>query len=260
MKTEREVREEIVEVGRKLYERGFVAGTNGNLSVRFDTDLILTTPRGACLGALDPEAVVATTLKGEIVDGRPGSAVPVEYPLHAVSYILRPDVRAVVHAHPATATAFAACGFAMTEPLVTDLLLGFNGVPLAKYAAPNTVAFAESIASLVPQHDAVLLANHGAVTLGSSALDAFYKMDLLELVARTMAAARTLGGGRQLTVEQVSELRILRASMAAAARGAGCQSCSCGASAGAPAPAGASARLNPNDGCLGCGACSNGRH
>ena len=260
MNTERDIREQIVEVGRKLYDKGYVAGTNGNLSVRFDADTVITTPRGACLGALDPEALVATTLKGEVSDGRPGTDVPVEYALHLISYIVRPDVRSVVHAHPATATAFAACGMAMMEPVVTDLLLGFSGVPLARYAAPGTAAFAESIVPLATQHDAILLANHGAVTLGNSAQNAFYKMDLLELVAKAMMAARSLGGGKLLNAEQTAELQAIRASMAAAARGQACQSCASGNQVPTATPAGLATRVSGEGECLGCGACSNGRH
>jgi L-fuculose-phosphate aldolase len=257
MNSERDVREQIVDVGRKLYEKGFVAGTNGNLSVRFDTDLVITTPRGACMGALEPDALVATTLKGEVVDDRPGSAVPVEYALHLVSYILRPDVRSVVHAHPPTTTGFAAVGLPMVDPIVTDLVLGFDGVPLAKYAAPGSIEFAESIVGLVPGHDAIMLANHGAVTVGGSALDAFYKMDLLELTAKALLSARLLGGGRLLASEQVRELQAIKANMAAAARGNGCQSCSCsGDKMPTATPAGMSTRVGGQTGCLGCGACN----
>lgn len=211
MQTEEEFRQDLTHVAHKLYGKGLVAGTNGNISIRMDTDTILTSPFGVSLGTLEPGQVIQTNVNGEVTAGQGQTSV--EYPLHLEAYRRRSDVRAVIHAHPPVATGMAAAGLDMTEPLLTEVILGFGGIPLAPYAAPGTDAFVQAITDLVPDHNALLLANHGALTLGQTLHDACHKMEVLELVAQSTLTARLFGGAKPLSNAQAQELRSLRAKL-----------------------------------------------
>jgi len=213
MQTEPEIRQDLSRIAKKLYDKGLVAGTNGNISARIDTDVLLTSPLGVSLGALDPEQIIKTDLRGDLLDGagRPS----VEYPLHLEAYRLRSDIRAVVHAHPPFATGMAAAGQDMTRPLLTEVVLVFKAVPLAKYAPPNTEAFMRSITDLAPEYDAILLANHGALTLGKTPDEACYKMEVLESVAQSTLTAQLFGGGVFLSDAQLQELLTIRRTLSA---------------------------------------------
>ena len=213
MKTELEYRQDLSRIGKKLYDRGLVAGTNGNLSVRIDTDVLLASPLGASLGVLSLEEIIQTNARGDLLDGH--GQPPVEYPLHLEVYRLHPDIQAVIHAHPPFATGMAAAGQDMTEPLLTEVVLAFKAIPLAKYAPPTTEAFARSIADLVPEYEAILLANHGALTLGRTLDEACYKMEVLESVAQSTLAARLFGGGAFLSDAQLQELLTIRRKLSA---------------------------------------------
>jgi len=223
MKTEYGHREDLVRIGAKLYAQGMVAGTNGNISVRIDTDEILTSPLGASLGALDPEAVLKTSLSGDLIEGQ--GSVSVEYPMHLEVYRVRPDVRAVVHGHPATSTGMAAARLSMTEPVLTEVLLGFGEIPLAEYAPPGTDAFPKSISKLVEDHDAILLANHGVVTMGRTLDEACHRIEVVELIARSMLAARQFGGGVTLSDADAKELLDIRRRLIGGTADPSCTAC-----------------------------------
>ena len=254
MTTERQYREELAQIGRMLHSRGMVAGTNGNVSMRLDTDEVLVSPLGVNLGRLTPEQVVLVNLDGESLakDGK----VPVEYPLHREVYRLRSDIRSVVHAHPPISTGMAAARVDMTEPLLTDLVLGFKGVPLAEYAAPTTEAFPRSISGFVSEYDAVLLANHGVLTLGQSLDDAYHKMELVESVAQASLAARLFGGGEPLSDAQAEELLGIRERLFGGARNPVCETCTDWAGSIAASPSLASGSLGSTSECTLCATCS----
>ena len=213
MQTEPEIRQDLSRIAKKLYDKGLVAGANGNISARIDTDVLLASPLGISLGALNPEQIIKTNLRGDLLGGagRPS----VEYPLHLEAYRLRSDIRAVVHAHPPFATGMAAAGQDMTKPLLTEVVLAFKAIPLASYAPPATDGFVRSIAELVPQYDAILLANHGALTLGKTPDEACHKMEVLESVAQSTMAARLFGGGVFLSDAQLQELLTIRRTLSA---------------------------------------------
>ena len=223
MKTEYGHREDLVRIGAKLYAQGMVAGTNGNVSVRIDTDEILTSPLGASLGALDPEAVLKTSMSGDVIEGQ--GVVSVEYPMHLEVYRGRSDVRAVVHGHPSTSTGMAAARLSMTEPVLTEVLLGFGEIPLAEYAPPGTDAFPQSISDLVKGHDAILLANHGVVTMGKTLDEACHRIEVVELIARSMMAARQFGGGVVLSDAEAKELLEIRRSLTGGTADPSCTAC-----------------------------------
>lgn len=200
----------IVRVCIRLYERGLIAGPDGNVSVRLDDDTILATPTGMSKVDVAPSDLVVVRLDGSVVGGtrRPSS----ELRMHLGIYQLRPDVRAVVHAHPPTATGFAVAGESFMAPVLPEVILQMGAVPLVRYATPGTEALADSVASYVRAgHDALLLANHGATTLGPSLDVAHQRMESLEHAARIIFAARAFGRVNELSADDVKALRPPRA-------------------------------------------------
>lgn len=212
------VAREIVAVGRRLWGRGLVGGSEGNVSVRLDSGRILSTPSGACKGFLEPGDLVVTDLDGRpLTGGRPSS----ELKMHVRIYALRNDVRAVVHAHPPTATGFAIAGEGLDDCVVPEVIATLGRVPLVPYATPSTVELPDRIAPWVPTHDALLLANHGAVTYASTLARAIDIMESIEQAARSLLTARLLGRVRRLTRGEVDRLTGLDA-YGIAVRNPGC--------------------------------------
>src|SRR5512135_1250300 len=203
MKSERQHREDIVRFGKMLHGRGFVAATDGNLSVRLDHETVLSTATGMSKGMLEPEDVVVV-MSGRKVTGR--RDVSSEIAMHLLIYKLRPDVHGIVHAHPPTATGYAAAGLPLTQALISEIVLALGCVPLARYATPGTPELTEALEPLVPQHDAILMANHGVVTYGSDLLQAYMKMETVEHFARISLVTHVLGRQQLLSQEDVGKL------------------------------------------------------
>jgi L-fuculose-phosphate aldolase len=201
-------RAEIVEVGRRLYARGLVHATAGNITMRLGPGRILATPSGPCKGYLRPEDMVVVDEGGALVEGTGSPSSEIR--LHLEVYARRPDVLAVVHAHPPVATAFAACNLGLTELVLPEVVVPMGRVPLAPYGTPGTAELPATIRPLIEQHDAILLANHGVVTSGVDVFDALYKMETVESFATILLMARQLGGPVELTDEQVSKLMAIR--------------------------------------------------
>jgi L-fuculose-phosphate aldolase len=206
-----EHRRAVCRIGRLLYRRGFVVASEGNLSVRLGADRILVTPAGVCKGWLSPDDLMITDLEGMVVSGtgHPSS----ELQMHLLFYRLRPDARSVCHAHPPIATGFAASGRALEEAVLPEVVSVLGKIPLAPYGTPGTWEVCASIESLVPNHDAILLENHGVVTCGADLIAAYHHMETVEHFARVLMTANSLGGPRLLTHAEVQKLN-------AAARGA----------------------------------------
>jgi L-fuculose-phosphate aldolase len=200
------LRSAVVEVGRRLYARGLVSGHEGNVSVR-DEGRLLITPGGCCKGFLTPSQLVLTDLDGRAQDGaRPSS----EILMHAAVYRARPDVAAVVHAHPPVATAFAVAGVALDRPLLAEAVVTLGPVPVVPFVTPASAALAEEVARAVSSAQALLLANHGALCVGETPWRAWERMETLEQLARIALAARLLGQARELGHEAVASLEALR--------------------------------------------------
>ncbi len=229
-------RNEIVAVGRRLYERGLVAGGEGNVSVRLDGARLLATPSGVAKGFLEPGALVVTDLAGRPLAGerRPSS----ELRMHLRVYALRPDVRAVVHAHPPAATGFAIAGLSFDECVVPEIVATLGAVPLVPYGTPSTEELPDRLAPYVAAHDALLLANHGAVTYGPSLAGAVNAMESIEQAARSMLVARILGRVNLLSREDVDRLLALDA-YGTRPRNPGCTVTGARADGGVPAGDGA---------------------
>jgi L-fuculose-phosphate aldolase len=207
MLRERKYREEIVHYGRMLHERCFVAAMDGNLSVRLKNDRILVTPTGISKGAMQPGDMVIVDPDGRQVAGRRN--VTSEIGMHLLIYRMRPDVKAIVHAHPPTATGFAAAGIALTEPLVCEVVMGLGCIPLARYGTPGTSELAQTLEPYVADYDAILMSNHGVVAYGDTLEHAYMKMETVEHFAQIALVTHLLG--RQQPLKQVEIEKLLNA-------------------------------------------------
>ncbi len=205
MSGERGLRDAIVEAGRRLYARGLIAGNEGNLSVR-DGERLLVTPTGACKGYLRAQDLVVTDLEGRTAGGRASS----EIQMHAAVYRARPDVRGVVHAHPPVATGFALAGLALDRPLLSEPVVTLGPVPLVPFATPASAELASRVEQAIGRAHALLLAHHGALTVGETLWRAWERMETLEQLARALLAARLLGQPRELSEGALASLEALR--------------------------------------------------
>ncbi len=204
MPSERQHRQEVLRFGSLLHSCGFVAGMDGNLSCRLDRDRILVTPTAMSKGMMRGSDLVIVDLEGRKLAGR--RDVSSEIAMHLLIYRLRPDVRGVVHAHPPTATGFAASGMALNRPLVCELVVGLGCIPLARYGTPGTHELSDALEPLVPQYDAILMANHGVVAYGEDLHQAYMKMETVEHFARIALVAHVLGHEQPLNDEEVTKL------------------------------------------------------
>src|SRR6186713_11614 len=205
---ESQLREAIVEVGRRLYARGYTASNDGNISTRLDDRRLLMTPKSVCKGFMSPDMMVVTDLDGKKLAGdRDPSS---EMQMHLEVYRQRPDARAVVHAHPPIATGFAVAGIALDRAVLAEVVTTLGSVPIADYATPSTKELPEAVRKYVKAHDGMLLANHGALTLGTDVFAAYYKMETIEHFAKISLVARMLGGENLISRDEVLRLQGLR--------------------------------------------------
>lgn len=198
------LKESLLKTCRRLAEHGFVAATDGNVSARLPDGTILVTPSGRNKADLEIEELIIVGMDGRIVSGigRPST----EFAMHSFIYGAKPDVRAVVHAHPPFATAFAAARIPLDSLVFPEVIVTLGIIPLADYATPSTSEVVSSIAPLAKDYDAIMLANHGVVTCGGSLDDAYDKMEKVEHTARIAFIVRQLGGAKELTREEIERL------------------------------------------------------
>jgi L-fuculose-phosphate aldolase len=208
IKSEAEHRRDVCVVGRWMYEQGFNVACEGNLSVRLETERILNTPTCMNKGRLEPEDLVVTDLEGKQLAGN--RKVSSELGLHLLFYRMRPDVNAICHAHPPTATGFAVAGRGLDQALLPEVIVGLGRIPLVRYATPGTPELSAAVEPYVPHYDALLLANHGAVTCGPDLLTAFFRMETMEHCAKITLAAEMAGNPRLLSGREVAKLMAAR--------------------------------------------------
>ena len=203
-----EIKKEICEVGHKLYDKGFVAANDGNISVKINDNEYYCTPTGVSKGFMTPDMIIKIDGNGKKLEGRlnPSS----EIKMHLRVYRERPDVKSVVHAHPLYATSFAIAGIPLTEPIMPEAVIALGCVPIAEYGTPSTEEIPDAISKYLQHYDAVLLANHGALSFSDSLLNAYHKMESVEFYAQLMYQAKVLGGPKQLTEAQVQRLYEIR--------------------------------------------------
>jgi L-fuculose-phosphate aldolase len=208
MSTESQLRADIVEVGRRMYARGYTASNDGNISARLGPDRLVMTPKSVCKGFMTPEMMCITDLEGRKIHGdRDPSS---EMLMHLEVYRQRPDVQAVVHAHPPTATGFAVAGIPLDRAVLAEVLTTLGSIPIAEYATPSTRELPEAVRRYIKAHDGMLLANHGALTVGADLFAAYYKMETIEHFAKISLVARLLGRENLISREEVIRLQGLR--------------------------------------------------
>lgn len=198
------LRSELTEYCRRLYLREIVGGTQGNASVRVDNSRILITPAGKNLGYLEASDLVVISMKGEKKTGElePSS----EHNLHTGIYISRPDINAIIHAHPTAATACSIADMDMNKPVLPEIIITFGKIASVGYAKPGTTEVLARMKPVLGDHTAFLLKSHGAVTIGRDLEEAFNKMEMLERYARVMLAARQAGGLKQIPLTEARRL------------------------------------------------------
>lgn len=184
-------KEELVRICHLLYEKDLVTAADGNVSVRVSEKHILLTPSGKSKGFVEVREILVLDPEGNVVEGtgKPSK----EYPMHRAIYEKRPEIRAVVHTHPVFATAFAMAGKTVPDQYLVETKAMIRGIALAGYAAPGSLALAEKVREKAVGNDAVLLQNHGALTVGKDLAEAFQKMEILESVAKTIIMSRVIG-------------------------------------------------------------------
>ncbi len=203
-KTEREHRQDIVEVGRLVYQKGWVAANDGNITIRLDEERILATPTGVSKGMMHPDDLIIVDMQGDKISGRKERTS--EIAMHLTVYGLRPDIRAVVHAHPPVSTGFATAGKPLNLGLLPEVIIGLGCVPLAAYGLPGTPALTEPMLPLIPKYDAIMMGNHGSVCYGADVWQAFFRMETVEHFARITLVSELLGGPNLLPREEVDKL------------------------------------------------------
>lgn len=201
---EEKIKQHICNIGKLIYDKGFVAANDGNISYRLNEDEILITPTGVSKGFLQPQEIVKVNLQGEVLSEglKPSS----EMKMHLKVYMERPDMKAVVHTHPPYATAHAIAGLSLNQATMPEAVVLLGTIPLAEYGTPSTEEIPNAIAKYVHQHRGVLLENHGALTWGEDLDTAFYVMESLEFCAKINWIARQMNGLRELSAARVAEL------------------------------------------------------
>jgi L-fuculose-phosphate aldolase len=203
------LREAVCDAGRRLHARNLVAATDGNISVRLPGGLFLVTPSGVSKADLEPDALVVADAAGTRVSG--GGRVSSEFLTHLAAYEERPDIQAVVHAHPPCAVALTLAGRDLRTPLLPELVMGLGPVPTAPYATPGTPEGAASVRGVIRHADAVLMDRHGSLAVGHSVLDAYFKTEKLEHAAETLFRAFLLGDPRPLNADELARIDAARA-------------------------------------------------
>lgn len=211
------LRREIVQIGQMMYDRGLLSGFEGNLSVRLGDDRFLITPSGFHKGLLQPEQLLIVNGDGQPVgyatEARRGLRPTSELPMHLEAYRRRPDVMAVVHAHPPITVALSIAGISMDTPLLPEVIVLLGLIPTAGYAMSSSEEGAAAIRNLIAHHDAIILQRHGTLTVGDSLMQAFMRLETVEQNARIHFMLAQLGVDNPLAAQEVSKLLQMRRRM-----------------------------------------------
>ena len=210
MHNELEIKKQMCEIGRRIYNRGMVAANDGNISVKIAENEFLCTPTGVSKGFMTPDYICKVDINGNILFANKGFRPSSEIKMHLRVYKERPDVQSVVHAHPMYATGFAIAGRPLTQPIMPEAVIALGCVPIAKYGTPSTDEIPNSVSEYLQYFDAVLLENHGALSYSDSLEAAYMKMESLEFYAKLLYISEHLGGPQELSKDQVERLYELR--------------------------------------------------
>ena len=242
MQSAYEIKKEICDIGARIYSKGFVAANDGNISVKVGPNEYYCTPTGVSKGYMTPDMIIRVDGEGRKLEGKlnPSS----EFKMHLRVYRERPDVNAVVHAHPPTATAFAVCNIPLEQNLLPEAILTVGSVPVCVYGCPSTDEIPDSLMPYLQSHDAFLLQNHGALAVGNTLTKAFFVMDEVEYFAKVSLLARQVGNPQELPCEELEKLMDLRKKFGLPGKHPGCKTCknlgtsNCRCKTNAPASAG----------------------
>lgn len=212
MLNENEIKKQICEIGKRIYDKGMVAANDGNISVKISENEYLSTPTGVSKGFMTPEFICKVDSNGTVIEANEGYKPSSEIKMHLRVYKERPDVNAVVHAHPLYATGFAIAGIPLTAPIMPEAVIFLGAVPIAEYGTPSTDEIPDAISEYLQSYDAVLLANHGALSFSDSLLNAYHKMESVEFYAQLLYISTQIGTPNELSEEQVKRLYKLRKS------------------------------------------------
>lgn len=241
MANEYEIKKQICDIGKRIYDRGMVAANDGNISVKLNDNEFLCTPTGVSKGFMTPEYICKVDKDGNTIQANGNFRPSSEIKMHMRVYKCRPDVGSVVHAHPSYATSFAIAGIPLTQPIMPEAVIALGCVPIAPYGTPSTMEIPDAVEKFLPYYDAVLLESHGALTWSTDLLAAYHKMESVEFYAELLYKARQLGGPKEFDKETIEKLYEIRRKM------------------GLPGkhPANLCAEINKNnpEGCKGCHSC-----
>ncbi|MGD8777394.1 MAG: class II aldolase/adducin family protein [Ignavibacteria bacterium] len=210
MTNEWELKKQIVEIGKRIWTRGYVASNDGNITVILNENEILTTPTGVSKGYMTTEMIIKCDKTGKVISGNSKYRPSSEVKMHLEVYKERPDVKSVVHAHPPYATSFAVAGIPLNKCVLPEAIIIIGSVPIAAYGLPSTMEIPDAIRPHIQNSDAILLENHGALTLGSDLLNAYHKMETLEHTASIVWKAVQLGNINVLPEGERDRLMTLR--------------------------------------------------
>lgn len=205
-----EIKEQICDVCHKMWQLGWVAANDGNVSVRMDDGSYWVTPTGMSKSFITPERLVRIDADMNVLEGAAGLRPSSEMKMHMRCYELRDDVNAVVHAHPPTATGFAVANKPLDEYSMIETVIAIGSIPVTPYGTPSTYEVPDAIAPYLPEHDVLLLQNHGALTVGCDLITAYYRMETLELYAKISLNAHLLGGAKEIPRDKIDQLLDLR--------------------------------------------------
>lgn len=218
MVSEYEIKKQICDIGKRIYNRNMVAANDGNISVKLNDNEFLCTPTGVSKGFMTPDYICKVDKEGKVIQANAGFKPSSEIKMHMRVYKERPDVNAVVHAHPMYATTFAIAGIPLTQPIMPEAVIALGCVPIAKYGRPSTEEIPDAVSEYVQYFDAVLLENHGALTYSDSLLAAYLKMESVEFYAQLLYQSKMLGGPKEFTPQQVQDLYEIRRKFGMAGR------------------------------------------
>ena len=210
MVSEFEIKKQICDIGKRIYNRNMVAANDGNISVKLNDNEFLCTPTGVSKGFMTPEYICKVDAEGNVIQANGNFKPSSEIKMHMRVYKHRPDVNAVVHAHPIYATSFAIAGIPLTQPIMPEAVIALGCVPIAEYGTPSTDEIPDAVEKYLQYYDAVLLESHGALTYSDSLLAAYHKMESVEFYAELLFKARQLGGPKEFSEERVQQLYEIR--------------------------------------------------
>ncbi len=213
MVNEYELKKLIIDIGQRIWQRGFVAANDGNITVKLNDNEILTTPTGVSKGFMTTDMIIKMDMSGNVLSRASKYRPSSEVKMHLEVYRERPDVKSVIHAHPPYCTSFAVAGIPLDKCVLPEAIIVLGAVPITPYGTPSTREIPDSINPYIKQSDSILLANHGALTLGSDLINAYYKMETLEHAAKIIHLSQQLGNVNVLPETEVKKLMNVREQM-----------------------------------------------